>query len=107
MDEIRDRVAPIAQKYRIPRVFVFGSYARGEATDESDVDLLIDRTDMASTRWYLSGVFEDFEAALGKQVDIITTQSLDQPAAQGSRARFRDAVNRERRLVYDCARYMN
>ncbi|MDR3294725.1 MAG: nucleotidyltransferase domain-containing protein [Clostridiales Family XIII bacterium] len=36
--------APIAIKYQLPTVYLFGSYARGEATDDSDVDILIDRT---------------------------------------------------------------
>ena len=40
IDEIREKVKPIAEKYGIEKVWLFGSYARGEATEESDVDLL-------------------------------------------------------------------
>lgn len=42
IDEIKQIIAPIAYKYSIPVVYLFGSYARGEATDSSDVDVLID-----------------------------------------------------------------
>lgn len=35
-------VRPVAKKYGIDRIYLFGSYARGEATKKSDVDLLID-----------------------------------------------------------------
>lgn len=41
-EEIRRRIIPVAVRYRWKAVYLFGSYARGEATDESDIDLLID-----------------------------------------------------------------
>ena len=44
LEQIRDAVAPIAKKYQIPAVYLFGSYARGTATEESDIDLLVDTT---------------------------------------------------------------
>ena len=36
LDEIKSRVLPVIQKYNIPAMYLFGSYARGEATEESD-----------------------------------------------------------------------
>ena len=39
LEEIAERIAPVARKYNIPKVYVFGSYARGEADPDSDVDL--------------------------------------------------------------------
>lgn len=41
IDEICEKVQPIAEKYKLIRVSLFGSYARGEATAESDIDLYI------------------------------------------------------------------
>lgn len=41
-EEIRRRITPVAVRYRLKAGYLFGSYARGEATDESDIDLLID-----------------------------------------------------------------
>ena len=42
VDEIREIVIPIAKKHGVAALYLFGSYARGEATAESDVDFLLD-----------------------------------------------------------------
>ena len=44
LNEIKNRVLPIIQKYNIPAMYLFGSYARGNATDESELDFLVDTT---------------------------------------------------------------
>ena len=41
-EEIRRCITPVAVRYRLKAVYLFGSHTRGEATDESDIDLLID-----------------------------------------------------------------
>ena len=41
IDEIREIVAPIAKQHGVDKVFLFGSYARGEADAQSDLDFLI------------------------------------------------------------------
>lgn len=40
--EIQQRIAPVAKQYGVKAVFLFGSYARGEAREDSDIDLLVD-----------------------------------------------------------------
>ena len=47
IDEIRRIMTPIAEKHKIPAVYLFGSYARGTATADSDIDLLVGTTDTA------------------------------------------------------------
>ena len=44
LDEIRRIIVPIAQKYDLSAVYLFGSYARGTAREDSDLDLLVDTT---------------------------------------------------------------
>ena len=39
---IRECIAPICKKYPIRKAYLFGSYARGNATEKSDVDLRIE-----------------------------------------------------------------
>ena len=43
IDQLRAITVPIAASYGVKRLSLFGSYARGEATETSDIDLLVDR----------------------------------------------------------------
>ena len=45
VNEIRDIVAPIARKHGVASLYLFGSYARGEASANSDIDFLMDGGD--------------------------------------------------------------
>jgi predicted nucleotidyltransferase len=74
IDEIKERIRPVAEKYNLPAVYLFGSYARGEADDKSDVDLMIDRngTDVVGLIM-LAGVFGEMRDSLSKEIDMITT----------------------------------
>ena len=44
IEEIKSWVLPVIRKYNIPAVYLFGSYARGEATEKSDLAFLVDTT---------------------------------------------------------------
>ena len=74
--EIRDIILPVAKRYGVERVSMFGSYARGETNLGSDIDLRIDN---GAIRDYfeLSGFHQELEAALSISVDVLTTNSLD------------------------------
>ncbi|WP_294343804.1 nucleotidyltransferase family protein [uncultured Selenomonas sp.] len=67
---IRKCVAPICEKYPIRKVYLFGSYARGNATESSDVDLRIEG-DIKSF-FMLSGIYSDLEDALGTELDLLS-----------------------------------
>ena len=70
IEEIAERVKPVAQRYGITKVTLFGSYARGEATEESDVDLMISYQDLKGP-FAIGGVYVDFKEALEKSVDVV------------------------------------
>ena len=71
LDEIREKSVPIAQKYGVKRLGLFGSYARGEASDESDLDFLIDTGKLHGLIQYFGFVY-DLEDTFGCHVDVIT-----------------------------------
>jgi predicted nucleotidyltransferase len=75
LDEIKERVRPVAEKYNLPAVWVFGSYARGEATPESDVDILFDSGEIRGKQ--LLNVFCDFEDSIGKDCDFLTRDEVN------------------------------
>ena len=104
ISEIQQIVTPIAQKYQLRAVYLFGSYARGTATESSDVDLLIDTEGTAiKSLLELAAVYCDLEEALGKSVDLLPLSSLMQSANMPSEVDFRKTVNEERRMLYAVA----
>ena len=76
LEEIRQRTVPIAQRYGIRNLRLFGSYARGEARDDSDVDLRIDKGNLTGLFSYYAMV-DELERALGRHVDLVLDDSRD------------------------------
>ena len=75
LNEIRQTAGPIASRYDIAAIYLFGSYARGEATPASDLDFRVDRGDMTDLL-ALGGLYSDLEDGFGKKLDVLTTQML-------------------------------
>ena len=103
IDEIKRRVAPVAKKYELAAVYLFGSYARGEATADSDVDLLVDLTGSTVHGIILGSLYHDMEAALEVPIDLVTVASLSQPTARRGQLHFRETVKKERMIIYAAA----
>ena len=73
--EQRHRILEIAARHRARRVRVFGSVARGEAGEDSDIDLLVD-FDPHSSLFDLLHLTEELEQLLGHRVDVVSTGGL-------------------------------
>lgn len=101
LDRIKTLIAPIAKRHQLRSVYVFGSYARNEADEDSDVDLLVDREGSS-----IHGIFDmnallgEFKEILGKEVDLVTVQSLMQESTARYNADFIESVMEERVKVY-------
>jgi predicted nucleotidyltransferase len=72
----REEILRAAEKHGASNLRVFGSVARGEATENSDVDFLVDWDYAHISAWGGAGLFEELEALLGRRVDIATEQQL-------------------------------
>ena len=72
---IREAVLAVAPQYEIDEVYLFGSYARGDATEDSDCDLRIVGGDMRSL-FDLGGLHEDLADTLGTQIDLVLTKNI-------------------------------
>ena len=100
IEEIAERVRPIAERYGVGKIYLFGSYARGEATEESDIDLLVDAENIRGLEFY--GLWSDLENALKKSLDLVTTRSVYKQDQDDSLSiKFRNAVDKDRRIIYD------
>ena len=94
----------LRKKYGLAAVYLFGSYARGEANADSDVDLLVDVSGTGiDTLLKLGGLYNDLEEALGVSIDLVTLDSMETPTDRRSQLRFRETVKKERRMIYAAA----
>ena len=75
IDEIIRIISPIAEKYGIERVYLFGSRARGDNTSDSDYDFSIDPGRMDNILDFFSFI-DELEEALGSEVDVVSRRSL-------------------------------
>lgn len=93
LNEIRTIVAKFAEAYGVKRIYLFGSYARGDMTPSSDIDLRIDKGAIRGLA--LAGLLLDLEDALGVSVDLIPTGSLDD--------RFLTSIQQDEVLLYEAS----
>lgn len=103
MEEIQKRVAPVIRKYGVPAFYLFGSYARGDAREDSDLDFLVDTTGTELTSLQLGMLYCDLEAAFEKEIDLVTVGAVMQEPAMPSDVDFKNAVLKERVRIYDVA----
>lgn len=101
IDEIKNRVLPIAKKHNINVIYLFGSYSRNEAAETSDIDLIIDRTGTEiKSLLQLSKVYCELEEAFDKKIDFITLDSLYQEIQMPSEKSFRKNVFKDMIEIY-------
>lgn len=91
LHDIQMEVSRLGEQYGAERIYLFGSYARGDANESSDVDLRIDRGRIRG--WALGGLLVDLEETLQKKVDLLTTGSLQKD--------FLDSIKKEEVLLYE------
>jgi hypothetical protein len=92
INEIKSIVETIGKQYGVGRVLLFGSYARGEAKLNSDIDLLIERGNIRGL-FQLSGFLLDLEERFRTRVDVLTIDSLDEE--------FLRRIEKEEIVIYE------
>ena len=92
VDEIRKSIIPICQRYGVNRAYLFGSYSRNEATENSDVDIRIEKGRLRGL-FALSGFRLDIVEALQKEVDVVSQRPDTQE--------FLDNLKRDEVLLYE------
>ena len=64
----------LKRKYRISKIGVFGSYSRNEATEESDVDILVEFEEPIGLDFVL--LAEELESLIGNKVDLVSSNAV-------------------------------
>ena len=91
IDEIRAKAVPIAKKYGVKRLSLFGSYARGEADAQSDLDFLYDDI-TCDVMFAYFGFVQDLEDEFGCHVDLVSSDIRDK--------KFLAEVQRDEVILY-------
>lgn len=75
VDELKKLLIPVFQNYNVRRAVLFGSYSKGSATPESDVDLMVD-SGLKGLKFV--GLIGDIKQSLcGKEVDVLDVTHID------------------------------
>jgi predicted nucleotidyltransferase len=75
LKEKREEILRIARKHGVGRISIFGSFARGEATEKSDIELLID-VEGPTPSWFPGGLVADLEELLGRRVVVVEADAV-------------------------------
>ena len=70
IEKIREKVIPIAKKYGVKKMSLFGSYARGEADEKSDLDFLFRKGKVLGLQYV--GFVNDLEDEFNCHVDLVS-----------------------------------
>ena len=92
LDEIKSIAAPIARQYGVAAMYLFGSYARGEADETSDLDFLV----FGGEHFKPTLIFafaEELRAALEKEIDVFEISEINTDSA------FYNTIMKERLQV--------
>ena len=95
LEEIKKVALPACREFKVKRLDVFGSLARGQETGDSDIDLLVEFEEpdqQPSKRFF--GLLHHLEDTLGREVDLLTVNSLRNPY-------LRRRVLKERMKIYE------
>lgn len=94
----KEQIIPKIRKYfanqPVVRAWLFGSFSRGEETEASDVDLLVDFDKDAHIGLFkFSGIYGDLKELLGREVDLVKNGTLKAFAVE--------SANRDKILIYE------
>jgi predicted nucleotidyltransferase len=88
---IQSATSHIFQKYQVRKAALFGSTARGETGDQSDIDLMVELPDRASLYDFIN-LQLDLEDALRKKVDLVEYDMI--------KSRLKPFILRDQKLIY-------
>ena len=102
LEEIKQKIVPIAKAHNLKAVYLIGSYARGEATADSDIDFLFDGEGSNITSLVkASSMYADIRELFNVPVDLVNMATLRNPRMQRTSFLFIKNVERDKVKIYD------
>lgn len=92
VESIKKEIIPILERQGVNKAAVFGSVARGEAKDTSDIDLLVDLEEGKSL-FDLVGLKLKLEEKLKRRVDVVTYNGINR--------HLKDLILKEQKVIYE------
>lgn len=92
IEQIKARLEPVFMRYPVKKAVLFGSYVKGQASEKSDIDLLVD-SGLRGLSFY--GLLEDVVTQLDKPVDLLDTSQLI------SGSKIQSEIQKEGIVIYE------
>ena len=75
IEEITQKLKPVFEANGVTKAILFGSYANGTATEDSDLDIVVE-TEPHVRGWDFFGIIEDVRQCLEKEIDMIASRDI-------------------------------
>lgn len=97
--QIKKLTKPIFEKYGVEKAYVFGSYARGDYNENSDIDIIIVAKNIKSLL-IIGAILEALKQVLKKDVDLIEEECFKEEEMDEIDKEFYDTIKKERVMIY-------
>ena len=97
--QIQKLTKPIFEEYGVEKAYVFGSYARGDYDENSDIDIIIVAKNIRSLL-IIGAILEALKQVLKKEVDLIEEECFKEDEMDELEQEFYDTIKKERVMIY-------
>lgn len=96
--EIKKLTEPVFKEYGVEKAYIFGSYARGDYNENSDIDIIISSKNIRSLL-IIGAILEALKLVLQKEVDLIEEECFEDDMDEMDQE-FYDKIKKERVMIY-------
>ena len=97
--QIKKLTEPIFKKYGVEKAYIFGSYARGDYDENSDIDIIIVAKNIKSLL-IIGIILENLKQALQKDVDLIEEECFENEQMEDFELQFYENIKKERVMIF-------
>ena len=99
INEIKKLTEPIFKEYGVEKAYIFGSYARGDYNENSDIDIIISSKNIRSLL-IIGAILEALKLVLQKEVDLIEEECFEDEEMDEIDQEFYNKIKKERVMIY-------